>query len=34
MWFSSGLGSISLMILLNDLGGVFQTKWAYDSVIL
>jgi len=30
-WFSGGLGSISFMVGLHDLKGVFQPKRFYDS---
>ena len=33
-WFSGGLGRIRFMTRLNDLKGLFQTKWFYDSMTL
>jgi len=32
--FSGGLGSVQLMIGLDDLKGLFQHKWFQDSIIL
>jgi len=31
IWFSGGLGSVRLMVGLNDLKGPFQSKWFYNS---
>jgi len=31
-WFSGGLGSVSLMLGLDDLKGFFQPKLFYDSM--
>ena len=31
-WFSGGLGSVTLMVGLDDLKGLFQPKRFYDSV--
>lgn len=33
-WFSGRLGSAKLTIGLNDLKGLFQCKWVYDSIYL
>lgn len=33
-WFSSGLGSVRLIVGLNDPKGLFQTKRFYNSVVL
>ena len=30
-WFSGGLGSVRFMVGLDDLKGLFQSKWFYDS---
>ena len=30
-WFSGGLGSVRFMVGLDDLKGLFQPKWLYDS---
>ena len=34
MWFSGGLGSVRVMVGLNDIKGLFQPKLFYDSIIL
>jgi len=33
-WLSGGLGSVRLMIGINDLKDIFQPKWFYDSMVL
>lgn len=33
-WFSGGLGSAVLIVELDDLGGLLQTKKCYDCVIV
>jgi len=34
IWYSGGIDSIRLMVGLNDLDGLFQSKQFYDSVFL
>ena len=31
-WFGGGLGSVTLVVGLHDLKGLFQPKWFYDSM--
>lgn len=33
MWFSGEFGSAGLMVVFDDLRGVFQLSWVHDSVI-
>ena len=32
--FSGGLGSVMLVVVLNDLKGFLQSKWFFDSTII